>query len=175
MNENQIIDAVVKTYYPPRRSAVCTNVSWGVGLPWEADIVVVMPSGVTTEIEVKVDKYDLLGDHKKTKWNGAGIGLFEPTIPRVRWWIDAFWYAVPKELESIAIEVASKKGVGLYVVGEGGFCKVARRCDWTRRPKEFREKYVIKQADIWRLCALRYWDLPKGEIKKDLTAAGPVV
>lgn len=52
MTAHDITLAVVMQLFPPRRYAVCPNVSWG-ALPWEADVVAVSQAGIVHEVEVK--------------------------------------------------------------------------------------------------------------------------
>lgn len=81
----------------------------------EADLIAVSKSGYCTEIEIKVSKADLLNDLKKEKH----------TKPRDRR-IARYFFAIPKELEQVALEslpvdigiitVELKKGRTRYTV-----------------------------------------------------------
>ena len=57
ISSDDITVAVVRDLFPPRRYAVCKNVSWGM-FSWEADIIAISPAGIINEVEVKVDIYD---------------------------------------------------------------------------------------------------------------------
>lgn len=43
-----------------RRNTVVPNAYWGLGLTWEADLLVISKAGYLTEVEIKVSKADLL-------------------------------------------------------------------------------------------------------------------
>lgn len=66
-NASEITAAVVHQIFPPRRWAVCPNVSWGM-LPWEADILALSKNNVIHEVEVKVTASDLKRDLLKDKF-----------------------------------------------------------------------------------------------------------
>ena len=150
--EKELIKAVVLNYYPPRRWAVCPNVSWGV-LPWEADVFAVSKAGMRHEVEVKVNKNDLKNDSSKRKWQNFDIYNF----------IDYYWICVPLDLKEEGILRANELQCGLYV------CTKMHEnwiCEKILSPKKrFKKQRENNQIDIYRLCALRYWKIIQGEIK----------
>ena len=162
-DERTIIREVVRAFYPPRRWAVCPNVSWGC-LSWEADILAVTPAGTVHEVEVKISKADLLRDLNKTKWGYKWQGLVHAdgevnANAPIRLYVDEYWIAAPREIMDVAISHAQKLGAGLYVFSDDTGCVSSPfACRWKRREKTTREKYQITPESIHRLAALRYWD-----------------
>ena len=49
----QDIERLVAAHFDHRANLIVPNVSWGWGLAYEADMVVVRPSGYAMEIEIK--------------------------------------------------------------------------------------------------------------------------
>jgi len=143
MNSSDITKAVVKWCFPPRRYAVCPNVSWAL-LPWEADILAVSGSGVVNEIEIKTSVSDLKRDLAKSKWR----------VPGWPWsHIDRFWLAGPSWMESQMRERALAVGGGVIVVSDSGFVSVAVAA------ARHRDRRVdITASAIHRLTSLRFWD-----------------
>src|SRR5690606_3456699 len=64
MNASEVEMAVVN-YFGSRQHLIVPNVSWGFGLNYEADLVVVTKAGYAKEIEIKVSRADLLKDKEK--------------------------------------------------------------------------------------------------------------
>lgn len=61
----QLLQAVIMRHLKPRQNTIVPNVSWGMGLGHECDILMVTPAGICTEIEIKVTASDLRNDAKK--------------------------------------------------------------------------------------------------------------
>jgi len=59
------VEIRVARYFNPRVNLIVPNVSWGFGLNYEADLVIVRPSWFCDEIEIKVTIADLKADAKK--------------------------------------------------------------------------------------------------------------
>jgi len=82
----QDIEIAVAAWFGYRVNLIVPNVSWGWGLLHEADMLVLRPSGLCDEVEIKVSAADIRRDAKKRHdhWN-------DPRICRV-------WFAVPEAL-----------------------------------------------------------------------------
>lgn len=107
-----------------RQNLVVPNVSWGMGLRHECDVLVLSKSDYATEIEIKISKGDLLKDKEKRH------GHSHPLISRL-------FFAVPENLKDVALSeipehagllVVKKKlntyyGRTEYVVSEVRGCK----------------------------------------------------
>lgn len=160
MDAETIAAAVVRKYFPPRRYAVCQNVSWAL-IPYEADIIAVTEAGTVHEVEIKISKADLLADAKKPRW-------------RMRPCVDFYWLAVPQDLRDAAVERATEIGAGVFSVFPYGDAFLADKIKLSQRwitkdeaplttPYHHRE-YVKEwrrslQSQVWRLAAMRYWDI----------------
>lgn len=137
----------------PRLNAVVPNVSWGLGLRHEADLLVLDNKNRFTEIELKISKSDLKADFKK------GHGHYSNFISRLV-------YAVPVELLDLAEElvpkhcgiiVARKQDIIDYYGNIKGhywqsFWHRIARHDPNKRPNE---KQIIK---FLRLGTIRIWN-----------------
>lgn len=137
----------------PRLNAVVPNISWGLGLRHEADLLVLDKQNRFTEIELKISKSDLKADFKK------GHGHYSNFISRLV-------YAVPVELLDLAEELVPKHcGIivadwrSKYVFGlDSPVDYVAAwwhripRHDPSKRPNE---KQIMK---FLRLGTIRIWN-----------------
>lgn len=59
------IEIAVSKYFGPRKNIILPNISWGIGLKHECDLLIVTKSGYAYEVEIKVSRQDLLKDLKK--------------------------------------------------------------------------------------------------------------
>jgi len=158
VTERDIIATLVRHIYYPLRWAVCPNVSFGFGLPYEADIIAISKSMRIHEVEVKITKADLLADARKYKWQR---GLC----------VDAFWYAVPESIRVDAINIAKERRTGLYIVDA-----VRDHVEAVLRP--LRQKVVKaggpperdRRNRIWRLAAFRFWHQEFNRLDDDVRA-----
>jgi hypothetical protein len=140
-------------YFERRRWLVVPNVSWGWGLSYEADVIAVGKTGWCHEVEIKVDRQDLVNDVKKKKWE-RGLGAR----------IQKFWYAVPVELVDVALAVRPP-GLdvlpGVISVGppssSGAFPKVSVVRVAAPRANS-RRINDDERGELLRLAGLRYWD-----------------
>lgn len=136
-----------------RRWIVVENVSWGWGLTWEADLIAVSKSGFATEIEIKVNRYDLRHDRDKRKHHRSSYGK-----------IKALYYAVPSELVGDAMnpDIVDQK-YGIIEVKmpkqeyDYPFCKIIRRAVFDKRARTLQKSEI---QELMRLSLYRYWDRP---------------
>ncbi len=170
MNAETVAAAVVRRHFPPRRYAVCQNVSWAL-LPYEADIIAVTEAGTVHEVEIKTSKADLLADVKKMRWAN------HPN--RLRPQVDFYWLAVPQRLQGEAVRRAEEIGAGVFSVYWYDRTKhyLQLRCEKIKLPRRWLNKdeapvrysymrgtpvaehrqYVRRQ--VHRLASLRYWEI----------------
>ena len=80
------IEIAVARHFGYRQNIIIPNVSWGLGLNHEADLLVVSPSGYAREIEIKVSAADIRVDLLK---------LHHHKSPLVR----QVYFAVPEKLK----------------------------------------------------------------------------
>lgn len=160
MTEAELIHAAVARWYQRTGWAVCDRVKWGLDLRYEADAIAISKTGLCDELEAKSTKADLRNDLKKHKWK---------MIERGHWqhFADRFWYIVPPDLQDAAVRQAAPRGFGVVVVREPPrrgilFCGANRVLEATRLHQdttERRSKMMARRSELWRLAALRYWDL----------------
>lgn len=148
MNAEEITDVIIHNKFKPRLWAVCPNVAQQ--LPWEADVLAVSPGDKIHEAEVKVCASDLKRDLLKTKWR-------EPkTFFHVENQVHYFWYAVPKELQGLAIDIAAKLGAGVLVC-EGKTLTEALKPRKFPGPTGQADAVEKLRVCLYRLAGLRYW------------------
>lgn len=148
----QIANALTQngSVFSRRRWYVVPNVSWGWGLNYEADLIAVSQNLWADEIEIKVNKYDLLGDKDKRKFK---------RLPDRR--IKRFWYAVPAELQELALQVVPPTA-GVIVISEPRNNYDFPRVSVARRAKAAPNAVQVKPDELLKLLHLgvmRYWDL----------------
>jgi hypothetical protein len=100
------IEIAVAAHFNARMHLIVPNVSWGLGLRHEADMLIVSKSGYCDEIEIKVTASDIKADLGKRydHWE-------DPRIARV-------WFAVPAALKDCP-----------HIPQRAGILSV-RRCAW---------------------------------------------
>ncbi len=127
-----------------RRNIVVPNVYWGFGLDYEADLLVVSKAGYTTEVEIKVNKNDLLKDPMKKK--------FRKGLPTK---ISFFYYAVPEYLVELAMETFDERfgiiGITKRLGYEVSFHRDSPRLHGSRALSEEEKNTLL------RLGVMRYW------------------
>jgi len=155
MKTNDIIKALIldnksKFYY--RYKHVCPNVTWGLGLHHECDLLVATNKGIAHEIEIKVSVQDLKRDlekyhgHRSTK-------------------IKYLWFAAPEDV--------IQKGYS-YIPAHAGIISVfykyqKLKFEILRKPKGDRYARNLTQTELNKLdhlTTMRFWNLWK--IKKKL-------
>jgi hypothetical protein len=60
------IEVAVANWYGHRANLIVPNVWWGWGMRYEADLVVLRPSGCVEEVEIKVTASDIRAERKKS-------------------------------------------------------------------------------------------------------------
>ena len=138
------IELAVARHFDYRQNIIVPNVSWGIyGLQYEADIVILRPSGYGVEIEIKISSGDIKADLRKTHRHSSIL-------------FRELWFAVPNVLDTDA-NIPEYAGI-LSVSGKPGKLIINR----LRRPK------INKTAVVWplpsrhkllHLGAMRIWGL----------------
>ena len=137
------------------RYSVVPNVSWGLGLTHEADLLCLSKSGVFHEVEIKVTMSDLKNDKKKKHGHYSRF-------------IKHLWFAIPETIFDPIVFPTIPEHAGLVVVTCGelysgkGLCY---RSEVKRRPRPKKNpNYVVceKPSDkriiqFLRLGVLRMW------------------
>ena len=99
------IEVAVMQFLNIRQNIVVPNVSWGVGLNHECDILKLTKTGYATEVEIKVSKSDISADKKKQHGHNSHL-------------IKYLYFAVPSELRDYAIKNIPERA-GLLVIRDG--------------------------------------------------------
>lgn len=136
------IEVALYTHFNPRINIVVPNVSWGMGINYECDMVVLRPSGFATEIEIKVSRADIKADLKKRHIHDAKKSLPGwQSAPLFR----EFYFAVPEALKD---DPCIPESAGILVVSEYGYKPVAPGC---RRPTTtvYRKALIRTGAVKW--------------------------
>jgi hypothetical protein len=150
------IELYVAKHYNPRVNLIVPNVSWGLGLSYECDLLIVRPSGYAIEIEIKVDKYDLRNDKNKRKWMLRGNNK---TIKQT-------YFAVPKYLEDEINNIP--EGCGFMTVDHNsynyycGAVKILKSAKINKNVEKLSEKRIKK---LGHLSAMRVWSLKDHIVK----------
>lgn len=123
---------------------IVPNVSWGLGLAHECDLLALDKQGRFTEIEIKISKSDLKADF--AKWHGHKSKIISRLV-----------YAVPIELLELA-ESLVPKGAGIITVDYseyGGF-----RAKWQRQCRHNENRPSQNQIKTFmELGCMRIWSL----------------
>lgn len=141
MNAREIELAIAR-FVGWRHLIIVPNVSWGLGLDHECDLLVMWPrSGYCEEYEIKVTRADLLRDRQKRH---------QHLSPYIR----ALWFAVPAEL---ATDLSLfPDGAGVVAVGKNGRCRVARPAKKNRLIQPLPDD---KRWKLLHLGCMRIWTL----------------
>jgi len=132
-----------------RQNTIVPNVSWGLGLHHECDMLVLDTQDRFTEIEIKVSKSDLKADFKKSHNHHSKI-------------ISRLVYAVPRNLLDSALELVPPN-CGIIVVDEvEKYGKLYYVAKWHRIVRH--DKHKSKPSDkkirkFMELGCMRIWSL----------------
>lgn len=127
-----------------RRRYLCVpNVSWGLGLAHECDLLALTAAGYAHEIEIKVSLYDLKRDAGKGHNHSSSI-------------IKCLWFAGPEKLGP-ALLLHAPADAGVIVVADAG-------ADYSVRvlreavPRPCQPFTAHRRYQLARLGCIRYWD-----------------
>jgi hypothetical protein len=137
-------------YFNTRVNLIVPNVSWGMFVNHELDLVVLTPSDYAYEIEIKTDKYDLIADKNKRHKHESKL-------------LRGLWFAIPYYLESYISNIPERAGV--LIVGEHLY--VLNNVKRLRKPKISNDyKWSLDQRyTLARLGTMRYWNQEESDDK----------
>ena len=127
-----------------RTNVIVPNVFWGMGLHYEADLVVLRPSSWAIEVEIKVSASDIKADLKKR--NAHDSILFKE-----------LWFAVP---EKLADHPDIPKRAGIFAV-RGTKAWEVRRVRGAETNKHSRKWTDKERQRLYELGLMRIWNLKK--------------
>ena len=138
------IELAVVNYFNPRMNIIVPNIWWGIGLKYEADLVVLRPSGFAIEIEIKTTASDIIADTKKSHRHDSD-------------WFKELWFAIPENL-SQNLHIPERAGILLIKNHKNGYYAKAMRPPRINKmakkwPSEKREK--LMQLGIMRIWGLK--------------------
>lgn len=89
-------------YFNITQNVIVPNVFKGIGISYEADLVVLSKNGYATEIEIKTSRKDLLKDKNKKEYHNSNLFKY-------------LFFAVPESLKIVALKEIPKNA-GLFLV-----------------------------------------------------------
>lgn len=134
-----------------RSNLIVPNVSWGMGINYEADLVVVSKSGYATEYEIKRSYSDFIADFAKDEEAHKAP------------WVYQFFYVLPlsiKDKVEVFIENARIEPPAIFFYDEAG--RFVRNKGVSYR-KGGRKMFIEEQLKIAKLGVMRYWSLRNKE------------
>ena len=142
MNSTTIELALVR-HLNSRINLIVPNVFWGLGLSYEADLVVVKPSQWAYEIEIKTSLSDLKAEKKK-KYFAHHSNKFK-----------YLYFAVPENLKEQALELIPERS-GLFIVKENEMVILVKPPKINKNARKLNDKEMKK---LHELCQMRIWNL----------------
>jgi len=131
-------------FYYRRNYCVVPNVSWGIGLEHEADILAVTQSGYMIEGEIKITVSDFKADQKKKKWGRQN---------KMR----SIYYIVLADIQGKVSSIQRPDGTGLISVYESRIEVVER----AKLNPDAEQLTFQRQMNLARLGTMRLWDRKK--------------
>jgi len=144
-----IVERTVARHFDIRQNVIVPNVYWGIGLSYEADVVVLRPSGYAVEVEIKVSASDIKADLKKSHCHDSKL-------------FKELWFAVPECLEAHP-DIPARAGVlSIVKVEASSWYLSGYKVKRVRSPET--NKTAVKWSDrkrlsLCRLATMRCWDL----------------
>jgi len=135
------IEIAVANFFHPRINIIVPNVSWGMGLNYECDLLIVRPSYWAMEVEIKTTEQDIKADFKKAS------SAHKSKL------IQKFSYAVPENLKASRYLPLD---CGLISVNSNLRCKTIRPPRINKLARKLREDEVCK---LLHLGCMRIWSL----------------
>jgi len=140
------IELAISNFLDPRRYMIVPNIWWGMGLNHECDIFAVSKTGYVTEVEIKINRYDLKRDRRKSHAHGSKL-------------IRRLFFAIPESLIPFIGYIQEEAGV--IVVNEtewAGTCRLTRAATMNKMARPLLEKEL---NHLGRLAAMRIWSLKR--------------
>ena len=154
------LELAAANYFDYRQKLIVPNVGYGLGLSYEADLIVVTKDKYLYEVEIKTTIADLKKDVIKKKFNTNG-----------QYKIKKFFYLIPESLLKHKEKILDliKPDAGLLVASYNNYSSKFEvsvvRVAWTN-------KYALKISDdeylhLCHLAAMRIWTLKEHLNRKE--------
>lgn len=137
-----------------RNHTIVPNVSWGLGLKHECDLLVMDKKNRFTEVEIKISKSDLRADFKKDHGHRSNI-------------ISRLVYAIPEDMLSLGLELIPAS-CGIITVSYRPYSR-KYKASWHRVPKHKKPLPKVPDSTIARfyeLGCMRIWSLKQALYSK---------
>lgn len=148
LSVHDIEDAIILRYTKGiRNDIVVPNVSWGMGINYEADLIVLNRQGYATEYEIKRSYSDFVADFAKDEDAHKAP------------WVYRFYYVLPLLIKDRAEEFIRHTGIETPAVlfyDENGNFTSNNGCSYV---KGGRKMFLEEQLKLARLGVMRYWNL----------------
>ncbi len=140
----QQIEIAVANHFGYRQNLIVPNVYWGLGLNYEADLVVLRPSDWAIEVEIKVTAADIKADLSKRRQHDSNL-------------FRELYFAVP---ECLSENPNIPERAGILSVSWHGLhgWRVKKVRDAARRKTARKWKPETRQK-LCELAAMRIWSL----------------
>ena len=153
----RIVELATVQHFNYRTNIIVPNVSWGLGLRYEADLVVLRPSGFAAEVEVKASASDIKKDLEKRHGHGGRHYTLKLLFREL-------WFAVPEHL-MFNPHIPDRAGILFtrYDHRNIGKAYVLRNPKIQKNAVKFDAKLKEK---LLHLGVMRVWGLKENLIKK---------
>ena len=143
---SQQVEIAVAQHFDYRRNIIVPNISWGMGLHYEADVVVLRASDYCIEVEIKVSASDIKADLKKHHTHDSELFC-------------ELWFAVPEELDAHP-DIPLRAGI--LSIGKRNRVTVSRK----PQRNKLGVKWTVKQRlKLLHLASMRTWKLKQQMLK----------
>ncbi len=144
---SQQVEIAVAQHFDYRRNIIVPNISWGMGLHYEADVVVLRASDYAIEVEIKVSASDIKADLKKHHTHDSELFC-------------ELWFAVPLSLSQHP-DIPERAGI-LSIIGERNRVSVVRKPQRNKLGVKWTTKQRLK---LLHLASMRTWKLKQQMLK----------
>lgn len=147
---HEIEDLIVSKEGGVRKNLCVPNVSWGMNIDYEADLLIITKSGYCTEYEIKRSYSDFLADMKKDECAHKAP------------WVYKFYYVIPLSIKDKVLKYFEDKGItecdvpGILCYSERGSITSVGGIPHI---KGGRKMFLEEMLKVARLGTMRYWNL----------------
>jgi len=140
------MEAAIARLWGWREHIIVPNVSWGMSLNHECDLLIVRKSHEAVEVEIKTSISDLKADLLKPHRHKSMM-------------IKELWFAVPEYIFAKAFDIIPEHAGIIAVRKRGdGWCIATReRSPKRKKPNEYRKLTDKEVINLGRLGCMRIW------------------